>query len=325
MPEQNLSTSSSSGRRGFFVVLAKLIVFVAVVCVLFFVALPSQFTYDYTASIIDKMSRLDSLDSPKVIILGDSNVAFGFRSDAIEQTLGMPVVNMGVHKGTGNYFNDNAAHMNVGKGDIVVLCDTDYTDEDEPTSGEAVQMWEMMENHLPLWKMMRGRDFVTMRDSFPIYLNEVRERIYQGTGNAHHKDTAYARESFNEYGDNVYSKGVEYGFYFTTEQIGVPEPITDEAAARINRLNKYVKRHGGTLLIAAFPVPVNDNTPPEELYDEFWSDFASKVEAPVVTDFRDYFFDYLKFFDDARHLGDDGAYERSYKLAEDIQEYMSNR
>ena len=67
--------------------------FVCLILVDLFV-IGSQFNHSYQASLIDKIARLESINEPKIILVGDSNVAFGFDSALIEQKIGMPVVNM---------------------------------------------------------------------------------------------------------------------------------------------------------------------------------------------------------------------------------------
>ena len=69
---------------------------ISFVCLILFdvFVIGSQFNHSYQASLIDKIARLESINEPKIILVGDSNVAFGFDSALIEQKIGMPVVNM---------------------------------------------------------------------------------------------------------------------------------------------------------------------------------------------------------------------------------------
>ena len=53
---------------------------------------------------IDKHQRLSSIQESKVVLVGGSNLPFGIKSPLIEEALGMPVVNMGLHAGLGMNF-----------------------------------------------------------------------------------------------------------------------------------------------------------------------------------------------------------------------------
>ncbi len=80
-----------------------------------------QYLNNYMAALIDKNERLCSIDEPKIVLVGNSNLAFGINSAMIEEAFSMPVVNMGMHGGIGNPFNEQAAVQNVHEGDIVIL------------------------------------------------------------------------------------------------------------------------------------------------------------------------------------------------------------
>ena len=78
--------------------------------------------------LLDKSARLKSIDGSKIVLIGDSNVSFGFQSELIEQAYGIPVVNMGLHGGLGNAFHEEMAKINVHEGDIYVICHHTFAD-----------------------------------------------------------------------------------------------------------------------------------------------------------------------------------------------------
>lgn len=86
-----------------------------------------QYLYGYNASIIDKVNRLRSIEEPKLILVGNSNLPFGIRSDYLEEEIGMPVINLGIHGGLGDPFHENMIKGAINEGDIVVVCHTDYS------------------------------------------------------------------------------------------------------------------------------------------------------------------------------------------------------
>lgn len=75
-----------------------------------------QYNDNYDAALVDKVDRLKSITEPKIILVGDSNVAFGINSKKIEEELGMPVVNLGLHGALGNAFHEQIAKLNIGGG-----------------------------------------------------------------------------------------------------------------------------------------------------------------------------------------------------------------
>ena len=112
-----------------------------------------QYTGNYQASMVDKAARLRSVEGPKIVLIGNSNLAFGMDSQMLEEAFSMPVVNMGLHGGVGNVFNEQAARLNVTPGDIYVVCHSNYDDTDAIKNPELA--WITIENHFELYKLIR--------------------------------------------------------------------------------------------------------------------------------------------------------------------------
>lgn len=75
----------------------------------------------YLAAVIDKEELLKNTPSPKIIIIGGSNAAFGFDSGLISRKTGIPVVNTGLQGGLGIRFAINYVKPYIHEGDIVLL------------------------------------------------------------------------------------------------------------------------------------------------------------------------------------------------------------
>lgn len=75
----------------------------------------------YTAAIIDKYARLQSLKSPKIVLIAGSNFAYGINSKLIEDSLKKPVVNMALHYDYGTEFMLNQISPELHKGDVVIM------------------------------------------------------------------------------------------------------------------------------------------------------------------------------------------------------------
>lgn len=80
-----------------------------------------DFENDYSATIIDKHTRLKSLKSPKIILIAGSNYAYGINSERIEKAFNRPVVNMAIHYSLGSDFMLKQLEENLNKGDIVIM------------------------------------------------------------------------------------------------------------------------------------------------------------------------------------------------------------
>lgn len=113
------STSSSEPFR----LLLRALGFGACVGVLLVLALccgPHASRVDYMGAVATKHARLDSLPSPKVIIIGGSNAAFGMDSERLRRALCRPVVNMSIHASLGFKFMVEEVKGELGAGDLVI-------------------------------------------------------------------------------------------------------------------------------------------------------------------------------------------------------------
>lgn len=50
-----------------------------------YIVVGSQYQKTYMGAFVDKIERLKSINEPKIILVGNSNVAFGFDSERIEK------------------------------------------------------------------------------------------------------------------------------------------------------------------------------------------------------------------------------------------------
>lgn len=97
-----------------------LIIPVACVSLLLFCVLPKN-PYSYFHGFAFKEGLLKTTRSPKVVLVGGSNLAFGINSHTLSRELGMNVVNPALHAGLGLGYILNSVEPFIEAGDIVVL------------------------------------------------------------------------------------------------------------------------------------------------------------------------------------------------------------
>lgn len=292
----------------------------------FFAVISPQYSEGYNASLLDKAQRLKSIEGPKIVLIGNSNVSFGFQSELIEEAYGMPVVNMGLHGGLDNAFHENMAKMNVQEGDIYVICHHTFADDGKIDDVELA--WITLENHTELWGLVNRQDITSMCVGLPTYMKKA--SVIWGLGliskeaaknyNAE-TDACYSRDAFNEYGDVAYPR--EEGTFEFKEQ-SLPE-MNDTCINRLNELNEYLVERGATMVVAGYPIGKGEYTPPKEDFVEFQAKLAERLDCPVISDYRDYFFDYKYFYNSFLHLTTEGAELRTKQLIEDLEGYGLER
>ena len=302
----------------------KVLLFIFCVCALvsaflvfFFTQISPQYTDNYQASIIDKVARLESLESPKIILVGNSNLVYGINSELIQEEMGMPVVNLGLHGGLGNMFHEDMAKLNIGEGDIVVVCHTSYADENQLENPELT--WMTIENHRNLWNIVQPKDIGALLTGLPSYV--LKTSYFWLTGQEDHTVNKHnQRKVFNEYGDNVYPRD-KVLYKFTAGTVDVPE-INQNCIGRLNEFDQYCDDRGADMVIAAYPIADCEFTPDEIEYIEFQNKLAQELECEIISDFTDYFISSELFYDTPYHLSSEGAVVRTQQLILDLKEYL---
>lgn len=321
MSRQNLSTSNS--KNSIFLVAVKLFAFCAALLAVFWTFISPQYLYDYNASLMDKMERLNTIDQPKIVLIGNSNLAFGIRSQLIEEAFDMEVVNMGLHGGLGNAFHEEMAKENLNPGDIVIVCHTEFPNFDKV--GNPALAWLTIENHPQLWCCVPARAWYDMVLAFPTYAKNCINLFLWGEGNHDPGDTCYSRLSFNEYGDNIYSTTHEVRYTLPDDYTPLFPTIEEPTANRLNELNRYITDKGATLLIAGYPIPFRDGKDTKQPFLDFQAQLESLVNCPVISNYTDYLYPEDLFYDGIWHLNEDGAIIRTDQLIKDLKAYFDTR
>lgn len=278
----------------------------------------AQYATAYTASVVDKVARLETISEPKIILVGNSNVALGFDSAAIEDAFDMPVVNLGLHGALCNSFHEELAKLNIVEGDIVVIAHSDYNDDTADMDGDV--LWLTLENNTELLPALRIEYLYKLLKAFPEYLQSNLSLALAGTGNASW-DGLYARDMFNEYGDNIYPREESVYTFGAADiyEISVAKTTTD----RLNALNDYCIAQGATLVVAGFPVAQGEYMASTESYQAAWRALEEALDCAVISDITDYYLPYEYFYDTRLHLTDEGATLRTNQFILDLQGYLA--
>lgn len=284
----------------------------------------SQFSTSYLAVLQDKMDRLNRIEEPKIILVGHSALAFGIRSDMMEDALGMPVVNLGLHGALGNAFHEEIAKCNIRPGDIVVLSHSTFSDDGKIS--DCATAWTTIDAHFALLRLCSLRDMVGMLAAYPTYFQTALTYWKNGAGEDIPQNTPYSRYAFNEYGDVDYKPQalqMDPDSFFAENPVNLPE-INRNCVDRINRLNTYVTERGASLVIAGYPIAYGDYSKftPSEI-DAFESELRDVMDCDVISNYTDYLYPYRLFYDTTLHLTQEGAEIRTQQLISELAQWRA--
>ena len=290
--------------------------------ILFFKFITPQYDLSYDRAVADKVHRADIIQMEKIMFVGNSATAFGYRCETIEELLDYEymTVNLGMHGSLGNTFQENMAKRSVKPGDYVILGFTDYLGETWEMEN-SMYAWIAIENDFDLWSLVGRQDIFKMVDAFPVYAKKCVRLWHTKMGNQP-QEFGYSRWDFNAYGDDAYCDTI--GGYFKVEGEALAEPVEfdQEGIARVNAFVDYIDSKGATVLLVC---PTLMTTNPDQDDTEIvnsWQEFTSQLKCDCITDISEYMMSNEMFYDNKNHLNTEGAQLRSQMFARDFKNYV---
>jgi hypothetical protein len=258
---------------------------------LYALAFPLQFgapikaAYNVDSWRIFKQHISQTAPSPKIVLIGGSSMLFGMDSEYLEQRVGIPVVNHGLHGALPLDWLMEVSLKYVKKGDLVVMglewpyYLRDYTRTD-PWVADQVIAW----NASYFWEMNLARklEFISSI-SLPTMLRNLWARIrsaallrrfpYRRTYSEAEVLESYERESgfqtvfsyshlnMNRRGDMLRACGnVEGGFRDSGYAIGLYSELTKTSVDFLLQTVKEVEARGARVFLIAPPMIINHTT-----------------------------------------------------------------
>ena len=157
---------------------------------------------DYMFALIDKFDKLKTEKSPKMILIGGSNLAFGMDSEAISKYYDMPVINMGLHAGIGLRFLLEGVKPYLKKNDFVIIV-PEYSHFYNTYLGFGADLTPVLLYIYPEGaRYLTPQQFLMILSELPRYATDnLYEAYISGRAFQKHEQGIYARNNFNRYGD----------------------------------------------------------------------------------------------------------------------------
>lgn len=166
---------------------------------------------DYLAEFAPKIQLLKKTESPRVVFIGGSNIAFGLDSERIKDSLKVDVVNMGLHAGLGIRFTLSQCVPYIREGDIVVM-DVEYINFFDGSDGEPGTLADLIVSNKGLgFSAMSPRQKIISlsgipkvgRDNLSKLLHYPKNKTFDTPIPKDGGRFAYCKSGFNRYGDEI--------------------------------------------------------------------------------------------------------------------------
>ena len=275
---------------------------------------------NYLAAAGDKRHLLYSIDSPRIILMGGSNVAFSMDSEKISEQFEMPVINMGLHVDMGLRFMLNEVGPALRDGDVVVIFPEYENFYSISLDGRSTELgavirfcpecissistpMQALNAAAGISQMLEGDFLRSFKSSKP------HEKIY-------------FRQGFNQHGDMVaHLKQVDK--LKPNNHVSEIEVLPSNPA--IELLNSFYQSHRADhiQIFVVFPaIPVDEYKNQEEKFTALYDLISAQLEIPFLGLPRDFLYPEDFFYDTVYHMNRTGRERHTLDVIEVLTPVM---
>jgi hypothetical protein len=279
----------------------------------------------YIAASIDKQRLLAQQESPRIVFVGGSNLAFGLDSVAVANETSFKPVNMGLHVELGLDFILHEAKSGLRNGDVVVLS-PEYELFGVDYSGGGEILYTAVEQHMANLQHFSSPSVLRITDNGFLLLSQILDYDYRclTKGKLGYDPTdpknVYRRSAFNAYGDVIAHYGMpRKEFPFPKLDSKVNSRTIKRTISRLLDFQQWCQQNG-IRVVFTFP------TVPEQYMQQNRSsvmaikDAVQSLAIPVLSTPEEMTFPLDDFFDTPYHLTETGIGKRTTILISRLKE-----
>jgi len=299
---------------------------VAIGIAMIFLLIQPDINHYFQGSML-KINLLETTPSPRIIVIGGSNIAFGIDSELMEAAFGVPVINDGLHGGLGVApLRELREHIKQGDIIIVSLEYTNFAGRDQMNGENGILSdWiEFSPNRIRYlespWKEATSLYAIMLQ-------RKVNREINLGLVGSGMQEIRgiYTGNRFNTQGDfigHLEDKSVKPKDIPSTSY--AVYSLYDGIFIFLEDFNQYAKARGATVYFEAQSSrQANCDSTGIERMKEFFDTFREKTSIPVVTGMDQLCLPNKYFFDTPFHLNARGRQIRTERLIINLQKIIN--
>ncbi|WP_156166686.1 hypothetical protein [Pedobacter sp. BMA] len=259
---------------------------------------------------------MTSISSPKVILIGGSNLAFGVDSKKIGDSLKMPVVNMAIGAAFGLEFDINQIRKHLAPGDIVIVSEFPSAPNYqaifktlfyEPSAINGIR------TPLQYYKLFKAGILESVLSIQSTVLNGKKINFVLNKNQTISDSTSvYFSKGFNQYGDLI-----SHLNNIKPKQLNDRGGFTTHYEREISLLNNFKKLADEKLAKVYYinpPYPISEFKKNKSLFMSYQKYLRKNLKVKILGSFYESVFPDSLFFDTVNHLDSMGRTKRTEVL-----------
>ncbi|MEO0795846.1 MAG: hypothetical protein AAFX93_11815 [Verrucomicrobiota bacterium] len=284
--------------------------------------------HHFLAGAIDKKARYESLEGPRIIVVGDSGAAFGIYSPILEERFpSHQPVNMALMAAVGLPTMLSEVEDGLREGDVVVLI-LAYQHFDR-----YIYSWEFFNYLAYRPDQMFSKPLREYKDLSSIGFYFVHRAIrslprYFTIGPHQPRNPPMHREGFNEYGDLVahYEMDPAQGFSLTMDDLSLTElKHTDSIIKDLNRFAEVAESRGAEVFLLLPSISETTWEQNREVIEKIDDYVRTRLDFPVLNHPDEVIYPDDNFFDTFYHLTGPAAKRRTEHLAKRLEPIVDSK
>ena len=290
-----------------------------------FIVTPPDEKHLYQASLL-KSALLRDTPSPRIILVGGSNIAFGIDSELMEQELDMPVINDGLHVALG-IAPLNEIRRFLQPGDIIIISLEYYNFTDEQSFyGQPQYLADWVEfSPERIWDIHEPYKQTPSIYTIMLQRKVNRQLNYYLYGLSYEAGrNFYSGDQFNEHGDFIGHLGEQGAVQFEIADSVYPVNQLDEAYVFLEEFNQFAQTKGAQVFIEAQAHrQTNCERTGTRHLNRFFNLLRNRTTIPLLTNLEQLCLPDDYFYDTPYHLNELGRRVRTERLIENLKNVLS--
>lgn len=299
---------------------------VPIVLVLLGFCSPAQFGETYSGELSYMDRRLRQTEGKKIVLIGNSALAFGLRSDLLASEFsGYSVVNFGLYGAIGTKTMLDLSRSAIREGDIVIVA-PERNAQAQSLYFSASETWPAMDGAFSMLGRLKKENIGAMAGNYFGFLSRKFGYLTGGAGPAVsgvYQQSAFDDGNGREVGYMTYRRDCNRmaGGYDANNPIDFSEELQQDFLDYLNEYNSFVKKRGAALYYGFTPCNrsgLKAGTD-RECLDAYCDRLRAALDFPVLGDPNAYVLDQEWFYDTNFHVNSAGMYVFTDRVAEDLK------
>lgn len=299
-----------------------------------FLAVPES--NDYARASVRKHERLAHYNSPKIVLVGGSNLAFGIDSAMISRATGCPVVNMGMNGYFGVRLMLEEVKAELNPSDMVVVA-FEYDNYYKSVDGAAPDILVLVKANPSVFTSLSFQQQMDVLSSIPL-ASQIKAMRVMEEATVWAKDSLTGRETLNPYetaigaietasgftpeGDLVSHLGVAWDDELEDGIIPENERIDPQVIGLIQSFGAEMRARGVNVMVSYTPVTRGFYQRYADTLNEVHARISASAPLSAPSSPEAFAFDERFFFDTVYHLDAEGRALRTQQLIEDMERHL---